>query len=266
MYNIKKIMWILSIILVTITSFVGCTKNDIENNSNNNSQTEKNNKQAQGNEVILGKYNTQGRIVKIDKTGIHVQVKDKVEKYNVTSERASNHYIGEYVGLNKLDGDNYDIFADETYDYKNRFTSTGDAIKRVTGTVGDVKDNMVTAVTEMGDMKISHKGNFNLESGSQVMFDYIELPDGNQMISYYDEAAKINVYVKEISRDTSGMMMIFAVASDNKEYDIRLDSDTITNFALSSLKIDDKIIVYPNEMTGDVPAVVKAKLIVKEEK
>lgn len=266
MYNIKKIMWILSIILVIITSFVGCTKNDIENNSNNNGQTEENNKQAQGNDVILGKYNTQGRIVKIDETGIHVQVKDKVEKYNVASERASNHFIGEYVGLNKLDGDNYDIFADETYDYKNRFTSTGDAIKRVTGTVGEVKDNMVTAVTEMGDMKISHKGNFNLESGSQVMVDYIELPDGNQMISYYDEAAKINVDVKEISRDTSGMMMIFAVASDNKEYDIRLDSDTITNFALSSLKVDDKIIVYPNEMTGDVPAVVKAKLIAKDEK
>lgn len=271
MKNMKKTIVILIVILTINIVFVGCTNNVEENNGdannlNRNEQTGENNIGSQGQDVILGKYNTQGRIVKIDESGIHVQVNDKVEKYNVANERANNYYIGEYVGLNKLDGDNYDIFADETYDYKNRITPTGDSIKRVTGTVGEVKDNLVTAVTEMGDMKLSHEGNFNLEHGSQVMFDYIELPDGNQMLSYYDEASKINVDVKEISRDASGMMMIFAVASDNKEYDIRLDTDTVTNFALSSLKVNDKIIVYPDEMTGDVPAVVNAKLIVMAEK
>lgn len=266
MNNAKKQMVILSFILVIILAFAGCSINDTDNNSGKNVQSGENNNGSQGKDVTLGKYNTQGRIVKIDETGIHVQVKDKVEKYSVASDKVNNHYLGEYVGLNKLDGDNYDIFADESYDYKNRFTSTGDAIKRVTGTVGEVKDDIVTAVTEMGDIKLSHQGDFNLEHGSQVMFDYIESPDGNKIISYYDEAAKINVDVKEISRDTSGMMMIFAAASDNKEYDIRVSADTVTNFALSTLKVNDRITVYPDEMTGDVPAVVKAKLIVKDEK
>jgi len=266
MKKIKKIIVNLNLILLIIVVFVGCTNNGKKNNLSSNEQVKENNNSKQGQDEILGKYNAQGRIVKIDETGIHVEVNDKVEKYNVANERASNHYIGEYVGLNKLDGDNYDIFADESYDYKNRFTRTGVAIKRVTGTVGQVKDNMVTAVTEMGDMKLSHKGDFNLKNGSQVMFDYVELPEENQIISYYDEAAKINVDVKEISRDASGMMMIFAVASDKKEYDIRLDADTVTNFALSTLKVGDRIMVYPDEMTGDIPAIVNAKLIVKDEK
>ncbi len=270
MKNIKKTIIVLIIVLLISIISGGCTNNGDENNGegndlSNNEQTGENNTGSQGKDVILGKYNKQGRIVKIDESRIHVQVNNNVEKFNVASERASNHYIGEYVGLNKLDGDNYDIFADETYDYKNRFTPEGDSIKRVTGTVGEVKDNIVTAVTEMGDMKLSHEGNFNLEHGSQVMFDYIEMPDENQMLSYYDEASKINVNIKEISRDTSGMMMIFAVASDNKEYDIRLDMDTVTNFALSSLNVNDNIIVYPDEMTGNVPAIVNAKLIIMAE-
>jgi hypothetical protein len=263
MYNIKKIIWKLCIVLVINIIFVGCTKNNIENNSNDNGQIKEINTKSQSEDVILEKYNAQGKIVKVNETGIYVQVDNKVEKYNVLNEMATNHYIGEYVGLNKLDGDGYDIFADESYDYKNRFTPTGYAIKRITGTVGYVKDNVVTAVTEMGDMKLLQEGDFNLENGSQAMFDYVELPEGNLMVNYYDEAAKVYVQVKEISRDPSGMMMIFAVATDSKEYDIRIDENTETNFALSSLNVDDEIIVYPAEMTGEVPITVKGKLIVK---
>lgn len=263
MKNRKRLMMFLCIILMLSIILSGC--NNSEDKNLNNSNPEGNNGTKQKNDETLGKYNQQGRIVKIDETGIHVQIEDKVERYNVAKEKADKYYIGEYVGLNVLDNDNYDVFADESYDYSNRLTSTGDKIKRITGTVGEVKDDFITAVTEMGDVKLANNGDFNLESGSQAMFDYVEMPGGNQIVSFYDEASKINAKVKEVSRDTSGMMRIYALAADNKEYDIQVDADTVTNFAHSSLAADDDIIVYPDDITGDVPAVVNAKLIVKNE-
>lgn len=261
MKNRKRLMMFLCVILMLSVILSSCNNNKDKNL--NNGKPEGNNGTAQGNNETLGKYNQQGRIVKIDEKGIEVQVADKVERYNVAKEKADKYYVGEYVGLNALDNNNYDIFADESYNYNNRLTLTGDPIKRITGTVGEVKDDFVTAVTEMGDVKLANNGDFNLKSGSQAMFDYVEMPGGNQIVSFYDEASKINVMVKEVSRDTSGIMRIYALAADKKEYDIQVDADTITNFAHSTLAVDDEITVYPKNITGDVPAVVDAKLIVK---
>lgn len=254
----KKNIIIITIVLILATA--GCTKKEnndqiIEKqdsgNSNSNEQT------------VPGKYSKQGRVVKIDENGLHVQTGEKVDVYNVDNERTSSFFIGEYVGLNKLDGDKYDAVLDENYDYNARFTSTGETIKRVSGTVGEVSENFVTAVTEMGDFKFTNPGNFNLKSGDQFMADYVELAGENQMLSFYNEASKINVTVKEIERDTSGMLRIYGLADDNKEYDIKVGADTITNFAHSSMKTEDKILVYPEKISGDVPAVVNAKLILK---
>jgi len=254
----KKNLIIMTFILVLATA--GCTKKEnndqiIEKQDSGNNNTNE--------QTVPGKYSKQGRVVKIDENGLHVQTGEKVDVYNVDNARTSHFFIGEYVGLNKLDGDKYDAVLDENYDYNTRFTSTGEAVKRVSGTVGEVTGDYVSAVTEMGDVKFTNPGNFNLKSGDQFMADYVELAGGNQMLSFYDEASKINVTVKEIVRDTSGMMRIYGLAEDNKEYDIKVGADTVTNFGHSSLKTEDKILVYPEKISGDVPAVVNAKLIVK---
>lgn len=79
----------------------------------------------------------------------------------------------------------------------------------------------------------------------------------------FDEASKLNVKVVEISRDETGMMKIYGLAADNKEYSIIAGADTVTNFAHSTLKADDEISVYPENVSGDIPAVVEAKAIYK---
>ena len=68
----------------------------------------------------------------------------------------------------------------------------------------------------------------------------------------------------EISRDETGKMRIYGLADDNKEYDIAAGADTITNFAHSTLKADDHIIVYTEGVLNVIPAVVEAKAIVVE--
>ena len=81
------------------------------------------------------------------------------------------------------------------------------------------------------------------------------------MLVFYDEASKINVTVKEVLRDSNGMMRIYALSGSNVEYNIMVGADTITNFMHSTLKSEDKLIFYPNNISGDVPALVDAKLI-----
>ncbi len=81
------------------------------------------------------------------------------------------------------------------------------------------------------------------------------------MLAFYDEASKLKVTVKEISRDTNGTMRIYALSDNSVEYDIMIGADAFTNFNHSSLNTDDKIIVYPNGISGDVPALIDAKLV-----
>lgn len=256
MKNRKQLTAFICISMIFCYMLAGCSTENDKIKQNN----EKNQESANAGKV----FSAQGRIVKIDENGIHVMVKDKVQRYNVDKAVADKYYVGEYVGVKNLENNKFDVSVDNTYDFKNRLTSAGDKIKRVTGTVGEVKDNLVTAVTEMGDIKLNNPGNFNLKNGAQVMFDYVEMPGGNQMISFYEEASKINAKVKEISRDTYGKMRIYAEGRDKKEYDIQTDENTVTNFSYSSLKKDDNITVYPNEMTGNVPSAVKPKLIIKD--
>ena len=87
-------------------------------------------------------------------------------------------------------------------------------------------------------------------------YDYSDI-DSN----LFNEASKINVRVAEISRDETGAMRIYGLAADNKEYDIVANADTVTNFARSTLKMDDEIFVYPKNVTGNIPAAVEAEAI-----
>lgn len=255
----KRLLLILYFTL--LLNIIGCAN---ENGDNNNNVNDGNTNNQSINETP-GRYSAQGRIVKIDKDGLHVENNDKVDVYSVDQEQINNYYIGEYVGLNKLDGDKYEAVSDEYYDYNSRHTSSGEPIRRISGTVGEITDDYLLAVTEMGDVKLSNLGDIDLKSGDQFIVDYVEKNDENQIISYYNEVSRIHVTVKEISRDTSGMMRLYGIADDKKEYDIFVGLDTITNFAHSSLNTEEEIVVYPNDISGDIPAVVDAKLIILDE-
>lgn len=253
--KINKLILILT--LIAAFSLSACANDSDDNTKNQVSEENKNNEKS-------NQFNAQGRIIKIDKEGIHIQNKDKVDVYKVGEEKANKFYAGEYVGINKLNTGDYEVLSDVNYDYNKRFTSEGNEIRRTTGTVKDFSDGRVTAVTESGNLDFVNPDNISLAPDSQVIFDYVEMNGGNQIVSYYDEKSKIVVKVKEISRGTDGTMKVFATAADNKEYDINVGADAVTNFAHSSLKVGDEITVYPETVTGNIPAVVDAKLIVKK--
>ncbi|HAS91378.1 MAG TPA: hypothetical protein PK516_07645 [Sedimentibacter sp.] len=149
-----------------------------------------------------GKYTANGRIVKIDKDGFHVEGEDNVGLYKVDMEKNKNFYIGERVRLNSMDGNSYDVELDEEYDYTAAMTA-----------------------------------------------------------EIFDDDSKLDLKVGEISRDEMGRMRIYGLAADDKEYDIIVGADTITNFAHSTLKVGDNIYVYPKDVPNGIPAVVDAKAV-----
>lgn len=185
---------LLIICLVLLISITGCAEND----NNNTGDTDKT---SESETEPYGKYTANGKIVKMDDEGFHIQTGENVDVYNVDAGRSSNFFIGEYVALTSTDGDLFDVALDEEYDYS------------------DIDSNL------------------------------------------FDEASKINVRVAEISRDETGAMRIYGLAADNKEYDIVANADTVTNFARSTLKMDDEIFVYPKNVTGNIPAAVEAEAI-----
>lgn len=256
MKHINKIL--VTVIVASLVLAGGCANINNKNQGQNIQGT--NTKRSE--QDIPGRYSAQGKIVKIDQNGLHVQEGENVNVYKVDQARSSNYYLGEYVGINRLEGDSYDAVSDQYFDYSLRRTSGGNEIKRITATVGDVNDDFISAVTEMGDIKFKNPGNFSLRVGDQFMADYVEGEDLSEMLSFYDESSKISATVREISRDVSGMLRIYAVSGD-KEYDIKADADTITNFAHSSLKSGDEILVYPEDTWIGDPEGIDAKLIVK---
>jgi hypothetical protein len=256
MEEIMKKLFILVLILISVLSS-SCENSPQQPDNQNGINKEK----LYVNSSESSKYSSQGKIIKIDNNGLHVQVGDKVDVYDVDSERTKGLYIGEYVGINALDGGKFDVVLDESHDYNARITSEGRPITRITGTVKEVNKENITIITDQGEVKLSKTRDFDLESGEQLMADYVELAGSNQMLAFYDEASKLNVIVKEISRDTNGTMRIYVLSDSRVEYDIMIGADAFTNFNHSSLETDDKIIVYSNGISGDVPALVDAKLV-----
>lgn len=213
------------------------------------------------NESESSKYSANGKVLKIDEQGLHLQDGDQVHIFNVDAERTNELFVGEYVGINKLDGEKFDAVLDTHHDYNIRKTTDGKEIKRITGTVTEVKKDYIKAKTDEDEIKLSNPGDFNLNVGEQFMADYVELAGSNEMLVFYDEASKISVTIKEITRDKNGMMRIYALSESNEAYDIMVGADTFTNFLISSLEANDKLIVYPNDISGDEPAIVDSKLI-----
>lgn len=82
----------------------------------------------------------------------------------------------------------------------------------------------------------------------------------------FDENTKFNLKVVKISRDETGTMRIDGLAADNKEYTINAGADTITNFAHSTLRVDDEITVYAKDLSAAIPRAVQAQAILKGER
>ncbi len=132
---------LLIICLVSLIIVSGCAENEY----NNTGDTEK---KSESENEPYGKYTTNGKIVKIDNDGFHVQTGENVDVYNVDTGRSSNFFIGEYVVLTPLDGDIFDVAIDEQYDYSGIDRSIVDEAYKLNVKVAEISRD------ETGAMRI----------------------------------------------------------------------------------------------------------------
>lgn len=264
----KKILIIMVVVLMFMFNFTGCTtgttKNpngtNTENNTNNGNNTNNNgnttgNKPNANGEVI-------GRLVGISSNEIKVSTEGKTNTYKIPSDKVKDYYLGETVMI-KGSENNYTVSSYDKYNFDARYTEQGDLITRATGTIKDIGDKFITATTELGELSIMNPGNFNLPLNSNVIVDYVSTKEGNKIVSYYDESKKMDLKIKNITRDAEGRMVLVVTDANNKEYDLTLNHDVVMNVAHSTLKVGDSIKVYPTSIGDEKPPKINASMVIK---
>ena len=159
-------------------------------------------------EEDYGKYSHNGRIVKMDKDGFHVQNDDKVELFNVNIERTGNFYLGEYVKLNSRDGNIYDVTPDEGFDYTSVMT-TGMYDE---DTKLDLKVEEISR-DETGTMRIyglaADNKEYDIVAGAETVTNF-----AHSRLKVNDE---ISVYPENVSDGTPAVVEAKAIIKENTD-------------------------------------------------
>lgn len=188
------------IIICLFLLMTGCAVND--NNSENDTIPEKE-------EEEYGKYSHAGRIVKIDNNGFQIKNDEEVSFFNVDKENLNNFYIGEYVRLNSMDGDIYDVALDEEYDYTAVMT---------TGELYDENTKFNLRVVEIsrdetGTMRIYGRAPDNKEYDISAGADTIT----NFAHSTLRADDEITVYAKNVSGSIPAVVEAQAILKNERQ-------------------------------------------------
>lgn len=258
----KKILIILVVILMFMFNFTGCTNKNTTNenpdgtNTGNNTGNNTNNQPNTAGEEMIG------RLIGISSNEIKVDTNGKTNTYKISGDRVKDYYLGETVMI-KGSENNYTVSSYDKYNFDARYNEQGDLITRANGTIKDIGDKFITATTELGELTIMNPGNFNLPLNSKVIVDYVSTKEGNKIVSYYDESVRMDLKIKNITRDVDGRMVLVVTDANNKEYDLTLNHDVVMNVAHSSLKVGDHIKVYPTSIGDEKPPKINASMVIK---
>lgn len=253
---------IISLFIIFAIIFCGCTnKNNTDDNIPDNNETDNKDQNNVDNNTTVDDEEVIGQLYEINTDEIKVLTNGEIKVFKIAGDVVKDYYIGEYIVVKK-NGNDYDISLYDKYDFNNRKTDMGDPIKRIVGSIQDVGDEFITAVSDAGEIKINNPGNFALPKNANAVFDYIATEDGNVLVNYYDESVKLDLTVKRITRDVGGQMILLA-NNENKDYEIKVKPSTLVNVSLSSIKTGDKITVYPLSLSDDNPSKVETSMIIK---
>lgn len=249
---VKNIKIVVLVIVFTLL-LSSCTKN---NTDNQNEDKDNSNNQEQKEEVVGKLYEINDKEIKI------VTLKGELKNIEIPKDKLDDFFIGEMIKLNPV-GDSYDVSLYKEYNFDKRLDDAGNQIKRVTAKVKDVGEDFINIMTDDGEVSIMNPGNFALPQNSNVIFDYTSSDKGNTLVSYYDEGTKLDLVISDLSRDSSGELVIKGKDDNENEYQVVVKSDVLLNVTASNLKDGDKIFVYPMTVSDDNPKKVESSMILK---
>lgn len=210
-------------------------------------------------------YETAGEIMAFTEDGVSILTGDIMQDFAIDAEQAKTFYLGETVGVKKMEDGTYALERLKG-DPEARYTTEGQMIITVSGTVKSVDGGKFVVTTENGELSFDAGDAVELEKDAKVIIDYFEFePNAEEKIlyGYYDEASKMVLTVKNIGRTQDGKMMLGAEDEKGGKFEVYVAADAVVNFDRSELKTDDQISVYPSEIRESDPAQVDVKMILK---
>ncbi|QSX07111.1 hypothetical protein JYG23_07145 [Sedimentibacter sp. zth1] len=258
----RKYIKILSLGIALSLVFCACTLTNDEINDNYK-EDNKNDSNIENNENTSEELNDIiGKLYEINDDEIKVFSNGETKSYKINADKVKDFYIGENILL-KANETGYDVSLYDQYDFNKRVTEAGDQITRIVGKIKEVGDEFITAVTDDEEIQILNPGDFVLSKDTSAIFDYVVTDKGNQLVNFYDESVKLDLTIKRLTREINGRLLILANNVDNKDYEISVKPETLVNISLSSLKLGDKIAVYPISISDQNPTKVDTNMIIK---
>ncbi len=258
--NSKKRIIMMAVLTLSI-GIVGCTTPAPTDTTKDNTEIEVTSSNDQWVEGIGGE------VIEIREGEVHVLTGDIVNIFNVTQASLNKIYLGEEVFIRKNAVSDFEVVPSLKSDFSNRYTSMGNAIKTIEGTVKSVieKDNsqLITIIVDNKEMQTSFYGEFLFEVNKEYLFDVSSFQDSETLIiEAYDPTSIMTMTVENIYREDNGAMTISARDIEDAEY-IIAKGQAIVNFNLSELKKGDTIDVYVQALMESYPMQIKTNRINK---
>ncbi|WP_105617282.1 hypothetical protein [Vallitalea okinawensis] len=209
-------------------------------------------------------YETVGEIIAFEDNGVHILTGDIAEIFKIDQDSIKDFFIGETVGVKRIDNNEFELKKYSVDDFSMRYTSMGELITSVVGTVKEINSNQLILSTDKGEIIFELYEKLEVENGTQLTIDYIVRDHSNYLLSYYLEGSKIDLVIKGISRaENTGIMVLDTEDENGLLYEVYLLGGTTLNFNHSDLKVNDSISVYPQVIRESYPAQIDAKMITK---
>lgn len=209
-------------------------------------------------------YETVGEIIAFEENGVHILTGDIAEIFNVDKDSVTSFYLGETVGVKRIDDNKFELEKYSINDFNTKYTSMGELITTTTGTVKEIYKNKLVLNTVEGDLEFELYEKFAFEEGTELTVDYLDRDEGNVLINYYHEDSKNDLVINSISRaENTGIMILDTEDQDGVPYEVYVLGTTALNFNHSDLKENDNITIYPEVIRESYPAQIDAKMIKK---
>lgn len=257
----KKRILILALCGAITFSMVGCSLAD---QNATNTEQDKQGVQVSGNKDTsnIDEYETVGEIIQFNENEVHILTGDIAEIFKIDKDSMKDFYLGETVGVKKIEEGKYELEKYKVDNFEVRHTSMGELISTVSGKVKEIGKTKFTITTEDKDIEFESYNELHFEEGAKLTVDFIQRGEEYILINFYNENSKIDLTVKEIRRaENTGVMILDTEDNDGMKYEVYVLESTVINFNHSDLKDNDKITVYYEIIRESYPAQIDAKMI-----
>lgn len=208
-----------------------------------------------------------GELMQIEGNLIHIISGDIVQVFKADEDTLKNFFIGETVELIKS-GKGFEMNSYLREDFDLNFTSMGNPLISVEGTVTEVMGNDFTFETAQGEvLQVSGADFLMISKGESLTLEYVAFHTNENFATQVLRPQELyELKVLEINRLDSGLMQLSATTdldSEEVSYIVTLDMSTTLRLNLSEIQVGDVVKAYAEYVLESYPMQMSPKFITR---